>query len=166
MIDSWNELLDKQVREMHDAGVILDHSFKKCCRIGVRPDLDMDQLESFEALTARFARLSDLVIQKVLRTISFLDLEDSGTVRDRINRAEKKGFIESAEDFVLIRMLRNEIAHEYKSETIFDIFERVLALTPALLDAVKRIQRYASEKQCVQSDTHKNFAPGTPDRCD
>jgi hypothetical protein len=83
--------------------------------------------------------LSDLVIQKVLRTISILDLEDSGTVRDRINRAEKKGFIESAEDFVQIRMLRNEIAHGYKSETIFDIFERVLALAPVLMEGVKRI---------------------------
>lgn len=150
MIDSWNELLDKQVREMNDAGAILDHSFEKCCRIGVRPDLDMDQLESFEALTARFARLSDLVVQKALRTISFLDLEDSGSVRDRINRAEKMGFIESAEDFVLIRMLRNEIAHEYKSETIFDIFERVLALTPALLDAVKRIQQHAIQNRTMR----------------
>lgn len=139
MTGVYNELLDKQIKEMNDAEAILRHSYDKCCRIGARPDLDNDQLESFEALTARFSRLSDLVIQKVLRTISILDLEDSGTVRDRINRAEKKGFIESAEDFVQIRMLRNEIAHEYKSETIFDIFERVLALTPVLMEGVKRI---------------------------
>jgi len=147
MTDMWNELLDKQIQEMNDAGAILRHSYDKCFRIGVRPDLNIDQLESFEALTARFARLSDLVVQKVLRTISVLDLEDIGTVRDRINRAEKKGFIESAEDFVQIRMLRNEIAHEYKSETIFDIFERALALTPALLDALKRIQQHAIQNR-------------------
>ncbi|MDO9109510.1 MAG: hypothetical protein Q7U40_02555 [Desulfatirhabdiaceae bacterium] len=147
MTDMWNELLDKQIQEMNDAGAILRHSYDKCCRIGVRPDLNIDQLESFEALTARFARLSDLVVQKVLRTISVLDLEEVGTVRDRINRAEKRGFIESAEDFVQIRMLRNEIAHEYKSETIFDIFERALALTPALLDAVKRIQQHINQNR-------------------
>ena len=52
-----------------------------------------------------------------------------------------------AEDFVQIRMLRNEIAHEYKSETIFDIFERALALSPALLDAVKRIQQHATQNR-------------------
>lgn len=143
MTDMWNELLNKQIQEMNDAGAILRHSYDKCCLIGVRPDLNIDQLESFEALTARFARLSDLVVQKVLRTISVLDLEEVGTVLDRIHRAEKRGFVESAEDFVQIRMLRNEISHEYKSETIFDIFERALALTPALLDAVKRIQQHA-----------------------
>jgi hypothetical protein len=147
MNDTQKELLDQQVREMNNAGAILGHSYDKCSRIGVRPDLDLDQLESFEALTARFARLSDLVVQKVLRTIFFLELEDSGTVRDRINRAEKRGFIESAEDFVQIRMLRNEIAHEYKSETIFDIFERALALTPALLDAVIRIRQHAAQNR-------------------
>lgn len=147
MTDMWNELLDKQIQEMNDAGAILRHSYDKCCRIGARPDLNIDQLESFEALTARFARLSDLVVQKVLRTISVLDLEEVGTVRDRIHRAEKRGFIESAEDFVQIRMLRNEIAHEYKSETIFDIFERALALTPALLDAVKRIQQHSIQNR-------------------
>jgi hypothetical protein len=147
MTDMWNELLDKQIQEMNDAGAILRHSYDKCCGIGVRPDLNIDQLESFEALTARFARLSDLVVQKVLRTISVLDLEEFGTVRDRIHRAEKRGFIESAEDFVQIRMLRNEIAHEYKSEIIFDIFERALALTPALLDAVKRIQQHPNQNR-------------------
>ena len=138
----WNDLLDKQVRELTDAAAILGYSYEKCLAVGVRANLSQDQLESFEALTARFARLSDLVIQKVWRTISALELEDSGTVRDRINRAEKWGLIESAEDFVQIRMLRNEIAREYQSETIFDIFERTLALTPALSDAVKRIRQY------------------------
>jgi hypothetical protein len=141
---SWKDLLDKQIQEMTDADAILRHSYQKCLAIGVRTDLDMDHLESFEALAARFARLSDLIIQKVLRTLFALELEDSGTVRDRINRAEKWGLIESAEDFVQIRMVRNEIAHEYQSETIFDIFERVLALTPALSDAVERIWRYAA----------------------
>ena len=43
-------------------------------------------------------------------------------------------------------MLRNEIAHKYKAESIYDIFERVLALTPVLLDCVDRIKSYAQEK--------------------
>ena len=38
-----------------------------------------------------------------------------------------------------IRSLRNEIAHEYKPDTIYVIFERVLALTPILLENVDLI---------------------------
>jgi len=73
-----------------------------------------------------------------------LDLEDHGTVRDRINRAEKKEIVESADEFIQIRMLRNEIAHEYKSDTIYNIFEKVFESTPALLTAVDRVVTYSS----------------------
>jgi len=79
-----------------------------------------------------------------LPTLNAIDLEDRGTVRDRINRAEKRGIIDSADDFIEIRMVRNEIAHEYKSETILEIFERVLALTPCLVKAVERIETYCN----------------------
>jgi uncharacterized protein YutE (UPF0331/DUF86 family) len=80
--------------------------------------------------------LSDIIIQKILRVFDTLDLEKPGTVRDRINRAEKKGVVKSADEFIRIRILRNEIAHEYKPETIYDIFEHVMKLTPVLLKSV------------------------------
>ena len=72
-----------------------------------------------------------------------MDLEEAGTVRDRINRAEKKGVVESADDFIKIRILRNEIAHEYKPETIYDIFEQVMDLAPVLLKSVDSISAYS-----------------------
>ena len=42
------------------------------------------------------------------------------------------GVIESADKFFDIRILRNDMAHEYKSETIYDIFGQVMELTPSL----------------------------------
>lgn len=136
-------LLKKQLNELTDAAAILCLSYEKCKGIAIQPGLSNDQLESFEALTARFARLSDLFIQKALRTMDAIDLEDSGTVRDRINRAEKKGIVDSAEELIRIRMLRNEIAHEYKPETILEIFGNVLELTPELLNVIDRFLKIA-----------------------
>ena len=49
--------------------------------------------------------------------------------------------MDSAETLIQIRMLRNEIAHEYKSETILEIFENVLALTPELLKIVESLNK-------------------------
>ena len=102
-------------------------------------------MESFEALTSRFVRLSDIIVQKVLRTLDILDLDDEGTVRDRINRAEKKGIVESADSLVDVRVLRNEIAHEYKSEVIYSIFSQVLEHVPFLLESVENIKNYAEK---------------------
>lgn len=149
MTELKKQLLAEQIEALISAAEILRSSHEKCHSIGIRPGLDNEQMESFEALTARFARLSDMIIQQILRSIDVLDLEDTGTVRDRINRAEKKGLIGSAEDFVQIRMLRNEIAHEYKTETILEIFERVLMLTPALLQAVEIIRHYVGVRYAI-----------------
>jgi hypothetical protein len=144
------EILAQSLMELLNASDILRHSFDKCRRIGLQEGLNTDELESFEALTSRFARLSDMIIQKTFKLLDHLELEDSGSARDRINRAEKRGVIQSANDFVEIRILRNEIAHDYKSDSIFNIFERVLFYTPVLLEAVETIEKY------IQNSRHQD----------
>jgi hypothetical protein len=136
--------LKHELSELVKARAVMAYSYDKCSKSGVRPDLSHMELESFEALTSRFARLSDILIQKIFRYFDSLDLEDHGTVRDRINRAEKKEIIASADEFIQIRVLRNEISHEYKSDTIYSIFEKVLAMTPVLLSTVDRVMAYSS----------------------
>ena len=131
--------------DLEKARDVLFYSFAKCSKINTTEGLSDEEMESFEALTSRFSRLSDIIIQKVFRAIDILDLDDEGTVRDRINRAEKKGIIKSADDFIDIRILRNEIAHEYKAETIYSIFSKVSKLSPALLESVKTILTYAKK---------------------
>ncbi len=128
---------------MEKAADVFLYSVKKCQKIPMSDGLSYEELESYETLTSRFARLSDIIIQKVFRAIDRLDLDDEGTVRDRINRAEKKGLIKSADDFIDVRILRNEIAHEYKTETIYSIFIKVLELSGVLLKSIETITVYA-----------------------
>jgi hypothetical protein len=138
-------LLEKELLLLDDAASVLSYSFDKCNRIVLRTDYTPDELESFEALCSRFARLSDIVTQKLFRLLDEIALDSPGSVRDRINRAEKRGIVEKAEEFVAIRILRNDIAHEYLPEAIQDIFKKVMALTPALLKSVESIKRYCCE---------------------
>ncbi len=142
---SVTQALQAELQELYKARDVLHYSYAKCAHVPIDSSMDPEQMESFEALTSRFARLSDIMTQKIFRYLDSIDLEESGTTRDRINRADKRGIISSAQDFVHIRMLRNEIAHEYKAETIHDIFERVLALTPVLLDSVDRVVGYVHD---------------------
>lgn len=135
--------LKAELIELKKASEILQYSYEKCINIKMLEGIDNECLESFEALTSRFARLGDMLIQRVFRLIDNIDLEESGTVRDRINRAEKKELISSADTFIEIRILRNEISHEYKSETIYVIFEKVLQLTPHLLKGAESTMAYA-----------------------
>ena len=138
-------LLKEQLILLDKSQTVLMYSYQRCVEIKDKPQFNEQDLERFESLTGRFARLADLLIQKMLRLIDSLDLDDQGTVRDRINRAEKKGLIISAEQFILIRELRNTIAHEYDPIASEQVFLLVLEFCPLLFDAVTRLKHYAEK---------------------
>jgi len=104
-----------------------------------------EELERLESLSSRFARLSDLLTQKIMRLIDELELTPDGTLLDRIQRAEKRGWVESAGDLVHIRELRNLIAHEYAADRLPEIYRSVSALTPELLAVVPKVLAYATK---------------------
>lgn len=135
-------VLKEELALMASSQDVLRYSYDKCSKIGKVGFYEPDQLELFESLTSRFARTSDLLTQKIFRLIDKIDLEDEGSVRDRINRAEKKGLIDNAEAFIFIRELRNRIAHEYVPDAIQVIFHQVLENTPILFKTIKNVNHY------------------------
>ncbi len=145
MIDSKKRLLAEELKLLENANNMLSYSYNTCKDIGIKEEYSFEELDKFEALTSRFARTSDILIQKIFRLIDILELEKPGTVIDRINRAEKRELIYSAELFKEIRYLRNEIAHEYIPTAIEEIFKQVLKLTPYILDSVNRVEKYSNE---------------------
>jgi uncharacterized protein with HEPN domain len=69
-------------------------------------------------------------------------LTGTGTILDRIYRAEKRGW-GNATELIKIRELRNLIAHEYATDKMQDIFATVATLTPILLATVPAVDGYA-----------------------
>ncbi len=147
MSDDLLLLLKQQLKLLDEAVNVLNFSEQKCHEIGIKDNYTPDELDRFESLTSRFARLCDILLQKIFRLIDEIDLESQGTIRDRINNAEKKGLIKSAERFIKCRILRNEIAHEYTSENVLEIFRQVLNLTPILVESVENVKTYCQKYQ-------------------
>jgi len=71
----------------------LQYSYKKCSRIKTKKRYGLKELDAFENLASRFARLNDIIIQRILKTIHITDLDEPTTVRDSINLAEKKNLL-------------------------------------------------------------------------
>jgi uncharacterized protein with von Willebrand factor type A (vWA) domain len=111
--------------------------------------LSIEQRESCEALTSRFARLCDLLVQRLFRTLDQVELVDDGTILDRLARAEKRGIIASAEEWRELRELRNEIAHDYLIESSDRVLTEAHRRSPQLLEAVERLRVYARNKGYV-----------------
>jgi len=136
-------LLLEEIRLLGNAAEVLKYSWDHCYLIGSKETYTTEELTEFEALTARFSRLSDLLIKKAFRALDEYELEEPGTIRDRINRAEKRNVVQNTEDLVKIRILRNEIVHEYLPEELNGLFAEVMLIAPVLLEIASRTVAYA-----------------------
>lgn len=120
----------------------LSWSLERCRHLAPGP-WGPEQLERLESLASRFARLSDLLTQRVMRLADELELETQGSLLDRIRRAEKRGWAETDGQLVRVRELRNLIAHEYEDEDLVRLYAEVQALSPALLATVAKALAWA-----------------------
>lgn len=141
------DVLNATLAKMDEAVRWLKRSHAICQDLGTPATYTEQQYDALEALTSRYARLSDILVQKVFRGIDRLELEDSGTVLDVIRRAEKRGLIISTEMMREMRELRNEIAHEYASADLQTLFHDAVRLAPELLVIAERVHEYCRRFQ-------------------
>jgi hypothetical protein len=111
---------------------------------------DCDQLE---ALAGRFARLVDLLLQKLMRALDRFEFEETGSLLDTANRAVKRGLVDDVEILRELKDLRNEVAHEYVVDDLDALYEEIYRATPRLFEILDRLDKYlAQNHQLVPAD--------------
>lgn len=148
MVEQLKNMLREQLTLLQAAAQVLEESRGRVASLANRlgGELTVGERESCEALTSRFARLDDFLVQRVFRTLDQIELIDEGTPLDRLQRAEARGLISSAERWRELRMLRNAIALDYLIESADRVLGESLAAAPELLDTTDRILRYVDGK--------------------
>ena len=138
-------LLIEECENLQSASSHLQFSLERTQALIQRIDKPVtpEELERLESLASRFARLADMLIQRVIRLIDEIELAPQGTVLDRIHRAEKRGWTNQPKSLIHIRELRNLVAHEYASEKMAEIYQAVFALSPELIHTTEQSVAYA-----------------------
>ncbi len=122
----------------------LKRSYERCQ--GLESDaLSEEDIEKLETFAARFSRSVDILINKLLRSLDMAELEDTTRKLDTVIRAEKRGFVESYEELIELKNLRNELAHEYIEELFLEkvllvkeASKKLFAITDAIEAYLKR----------------------------
>ncbi|MBI4523182.1 MAG: hypothetical protein HY695_05140 [Deltaproteobacteria bacterium] len=121
--DTSSALLRDSLAELDQARLHLSFSYQRVRNLSAkREDWLPEDLEKIEAYTSRFARLVDLLTNKALRAVFRYELEPAETVLDRLNLAEKRGFVDRAEVLRVLKENRNVIAHDYAGVAVEEIF--------------------------------------------
>lgn len=115
-------------------------SVNKCQSIGIKEIYSFEELESFDSLTSKFNRTSDIFTQKVLRSVWMLLHEPYVPFIDMMNKCEKMAILRSADQMIEIRDLRNQIAHEYLPDAIRELVPEAIDLAASLFENIESCQ--------------------------
>ncbi|MFN3844000.1 MAG: hypothetical protein ACK4RW_12195 [Rehaibacterium terrae] len=104
-------------------------------------DDDPTQAERVEAFVSRFARLQDTLGDKLLTSLLRAIGETPGAAIDNLDRAERLGWLPSADEWLAARQLRNRMVHEYVEDpaVLADALQTGHTLVPMLLQAAERM---------------------------
>ena len=76
-------------------------------------ETDDDLSERVEAFASRFSRLQDTLGDKLLPQLLSVLGEKPSTAIDNLDKAEKLGWLNSSDEWMTIRQLRNQMVHDY-----------------------------------------------------
>ena len=104
-----------------------------------------DLAEKIDAFVGRFGRLQDHVGDKLIPRFAALLGDAPKSLLDNLAYAERVGWIDSAEEFVGARKLRNLLVHEYmvEAELFLESLQAADGATQMLIDVVTRIKQQA-----------------------
>ncbi|WP_457636430.1 hypothetical protein [Persephonella sp.] len=123
----------------------LKKSYEKAKKIDLNKELTEEDLEVFETLSNRFGRTVDILINKILRGLDIIELEDITRKLDIVIRAEKRGFVDDYKILIEMKDLRNELVREYIQENLIERFKEVLEYTPRLFDITNKLKDYVEK---------------------
>jgi hypothetical protein len=138
-------VLRENVQGLQQAIASLQRATDGCAKMGDGPSFTFAELDAIEVLASRFSRTTDFLVNKVLRAIDRYELEPEGSLIDVINRAEKRGLVESAGVLREMKELRNEIVHEYLPAGLAELRADLRRLTPSLLAIAQRAVAHAEQ---------------------
>jgi hypothetical protein len=104
--------------------------------------------ERLDAFVSRFSRLQDTLADKFLPTLLDALAEPKAAAIDNLDRAEKLGWLDSTDDWLEMRKLRNQMVHEYIEDLV--ILSNALKVghgfVPTLVDTADRFVKQAQRR--------------------
>lgn len=108
--------------------------------------------ERVEAYTSRFCRLQDTVGDKLLPSWLTALGEQPRAAIDNLDKAERLGVLESADQWLMIRQLRNQMVHEYIEvpEILANALEAAHSYQPALIRCANAILTDLEKRELLE----------------
>ena len=104
-------------------------------------ETDLELAERVEAFVGRFGRLQDTIGDKLLPLLLAALGETPGAAIDNLDRAERLGWFESADEWLVMRQVRNQMVHEYVEDltVLVSALQTAHGFVPILVAAANKL---------------------------
>ncbi len=110
-------------------------------------DISEEELVDYDALSSRFERTTEMMI-KLFRSIeNYEEAEKASSLRDCLNLMAKLDLIESPDEWMEIRILRNKISHDYLPEQLNILWQAISDFTPIIEKSIVQTNTFLATKQ-------------------
>lgn len=111
-------------------------------------ETDPELAERVEAFVGRFDRLQDTLGDKLLPALLKALGERPRAAIDNLDRAERLGWVESADGWMTMRKLRNQMVHEYVDDlsVLSNALQTAHGFVPTLLAVAKQLTNEAERR--------------------
>ena len=149
---------NKHIEKLKDAKEYLENSMP----LTVDRYLKIDKITSsfIDQLNFRFSKLQDTMGESIFRFILIMSKENikKMTFIDILNRLEELEILNKNE-WLELREIRNEIAHEYSfnQEEVVDNINMIYHQTDKLVDIYKMVKRFIADKFQLEINEKKRL---------
>lgn len=134
------EIIESILGDVHAMMELLISSVERVQIFDIEQARSAEEWEPYDALCTRFERVVDIIGNQLFTSLELYFYGDkSRNMRDRFLRMEKEGYIDSAEQWFDMKMLRNKIAHAYLPEQVSGIYKEIVEYAPILQETFRRI---------------------------
>jgi hypothetical protein len=109
---------------------------------------NIDLAERLDAFVSRFGRLQDSIGDKLLPALMAVAGEPKAPAIDNLEKAEQFGWLDSVDNWLTMRRLRNQMVHEYieDSKVLLDALNVAHEFVPVLVECSKRFISEANRR--------------------
>jgi len=134
------EFLLKSFEDLLKAKRLLEFSVKGYMPYDPNKSYEPEELESYDAMSFRFEKFVETALSFFVSLELYLHGEKSATLRDRLLKLQRAGYLQDVELWISARLLRSKIARAYIPEELAEIFENVVSFSKRLFLEVETLE--------------------------
>lgn len=112
--------------------------------------LTEDEIEHIDQYLYRFAKLQDAIGQRLFKSVLLVLGEEieNRTFIDIFNKLEQLGVIDNYDKWLELRVVRNELSHEYVDDPVQNAIEinKIFDLKNALIKYFDEVKKYLGDR--------------------